>query len=122
MAQISTANLNLPSVLGSISSPNLYPIYSYVSYSYLSPSHRAYSLAVFSHVEPKFIHEAVKSLKWREAIQVKITTLELNNTWVLTELPLGKTTVGCKWVHKCKFRADGTLERYKTRLVAKGYT
>jgi hypothetical protein len=29
---------------------------------------------------------------------------------------------GCKWVFKKKLRPDGTIEKYKTRLVAKGYT
>ena len=35
---------------------------------------------------------------------------------------MGKRTVGCRWIFTVKYRADGTLERYKVRLVAKGYT
>ena len=30
--------------------------------------------------------------------------------------------MGCKWVFKKKLRLDGTIEKYKTRVVAKGYT
>ena len=30
--------------------------------------------------------------------------------------------VGCKLVFIIKFRPDGTIERYKAHLVAKGYT
>jgi hypothetical protein len=37
-------------------------------------------------------------------------------------LSLGKSTVGCKWVYKIKTRVDGSIERYKTRLVAKCFT
>ena len=37
-------------------------------------------------------------------------------------LPMGKTIVGCKWIFTIKYRVDGTLERYKVRLIAKGYT
>jgi len=34
----------------------------------------------------------------------------------------GKNLVGCRWVFTLKYKADGALERYKTRLVSKGYT
>jgi hypothetical protein len=30
--------------------------------------------------------------------------------------------VGCKWVFKKKLRSDGTIDKYKTMLMAKGYT
>ena len=37
-------------------------------------------------------------------------------------LPLEKSVVGCKWIYKIKTRFDGSIERYKTRLFAKGFT
>lgn len=52
----------------------------------------------------------------------ELAALQQNNTWFLTELPKGKTPIGCKWVYKIKHRADGSIERHKARLVAKGYT
>jgi hypothetical protein len=45
-----------------------------------------------------------------------------NGMWELTEPPYGCKPVGCKWVFKKKLRADGTIEKYKAWLVAKGYT
>ena len=48
--------------------------------------------------------------------------MERTNTWEEAQLPAGKRTVGCKWLHSLKFNADGTLERRKSRIVAKGYT
>lgn len=48
--------------------------------------------------------------------------MEVTHTWEEAILPTGKRAVGCKWIHSLKFNADGTLERRKSRLVAKGYT
>ena len=52
----------------------------------------------------------------------EIEALEVNNTWTLTPLPPGKSTIGYKWVYRVKYLLDGTIERYKARLVAKGFT
>jgi hypothetical protein len=54
-------------------------------------------------------------------MDAEITALELNNTWVLVDLPPHKHPIGCKWVYKIKYKSDGSIERYKARLVAKGY-
>ena len=52
----------------------------------------------------------------------EIEALEVNNTWTLTPLPLGKSVIGYKWVYRVKYLPDGTIERYKARLVAKCFT
>ena len=46
----------------------------------------------------------------------------LNQTWETALLPKNKAAIGCKWVFKIKYKANGTIERYKARLVAKRYT
>lgn len=53
-------------------------------------------------------------------MRFEIDALELNKTWDLQPLPLGKVALGCKWVFRIKLKADGTLERYKARLVVLG--
>jgi hypothetical protein len=43
-------------------------------------------------------------------------------TWNLVDLATGKLDIGYKWVYKIKTRLDGTIDRYKAYLVAKGFT
>ena len=52
----------------------------------------------------------------------EIEALNRNQTWKLVQLPRVKKTVGCRWIYKIKYNSDGTVERYKARLVAKRYT
>jgi Reverse transcriptase (RNA-dependent DNA polymerase) len=55
-------------------------------------------------------------------MEEELLALEKNKTWTIAQLPNGKKPVGCRWVYKIKYNSDGTIERYKTRLVAKRYT
>lgn len=48
-------------------------------------------------------------------------TLENNQTWELVDLPQGKTLVRSRWVFAVKHKANGSVEQYKAKLVAKGY-
>ena len=55
-------------------------------------------------------------------MEEEISALNKNETWEKCELPRGKKTVGCRWVYTIKYLVDGTIEQYKARLVAQGYT
>lgn len=46
-------------------------------------------------------------------------TIEKNDTWELVELPPENKAIGVKWVYKSKYQSDGTIEKHKSRLVAK---
>ena len=45
-----------------------------------------------------------------------------NGTWTLCKLPAGRKAIKSKWVYKAKTKDDGTIERYKARLVAQGFS
>ena len=44
-----------------------------------------------------------------------------NNTQKLVDLPPGCKTIGCKWILRRKLKPDGTIEKFKARVVAKGF-
>ncbi|GFZ11367.1 hypothetical protein Acr_22g0007650 [Actinidia rufa] len=56
------------------------------------------------------------------AMQEEMDALEQNSTWELVPLPPEAKPFGNKWIFNVKFQADGSIERYKLRLVAKDFT
>ena len=102
------------------SSGSLYPIARYVNCDKFSLRHCAFLAAITAGVEPHSFAEAVKDKKWREAMQQEIHALENNGTGIVEPLPAGKLAIGCKWVYKIKYQADGTVEHYKAHLVILG--
>eukprot|EP01018_Ginkgo_biloba_P022694 Gb_16845 [translate_table: standard] len=76
--------------------------------------------SVFSCFEPQTYEEAKGRDKWEKAMKAEYDALMKNKTWRLEELP-GKKPIGYKWVYKVKYKADGSLDKYKATLVAKGF-
>jgi hypothetical protein len=74
---------------------------------------------------PSTIEEAYSSSNadfWKEAIRSEMNSIMSNATWEVVERPYGCKTIGSKWMFKKKLRPDGTIERYKARLIIKGYS
>ena len=75
--------------------------------------------------EPLTVEEAVASPdkgEWMTAMEKEIKSLEKNDVWELVELPEGKKAVDSKLVYKLKTCGDGSVEHYKARLVAQGFS
>src|SRR5438270_1075425 len=75
--------------------------------------------------EPQTFKEAIISSEgplWKEAIDSEIQSILQNHTWELVDLPSGCKPLGSKWIFKRKMKADGTIKKYKARLVIKGYS
>jgi len=71
--------------------------------------------------EPSCHSEAVKHPYWLEAMNKDFIVLLSNGTWILVLEPYTTNIIGCKWVYKIKRKTDGTIDKYKTRLVAKEF-
>ena len=72
-------------------------------------------------LEPENNEEASKSDAWRAAMHEEIELIYRNHTWDSVELLEGKTPIGCKWLYKPKINVDGSIEKFKARLIEKGY-
>jgi hypothetical protein len=75
--------------------------------------------------EPKTYAEAISGkdkLRWKEAMEEEIASLIKNDVYELVPLPTDRKIISCKWVFKIKTNPDNTIERYKARLVVRGFT
>ncbi|RVX20813.1 Retrovirus-related Pol polyprotein from transposon TNT 1-94 [Vitis vinifera] len=74
--------------------------------------------------EPQTFKEAVNStegLMWKEAIKSEIDSILQNHTWEIVDLPPGCKPLSSKWIFKRKMKVDRSIDKYKARLVIKGY-
>nr|GFA50108.1 zinc finger, CCHC-type [Tanacetum cinerariifolium] len=70
--------------------------------------------------DPRTYNEAMQSrdsIFWKEAIDDEIRSIMENNTWILFDFPPGCKPLGCKWIFKKKMKVDGTIDKFKARLV-----
>lgn len=72
-------------------------------------------------IEPTTLQEAIKSREWIDAMKEELEALKKHGTMSLVELPTGKKAIGLKWVFKIKMDEHAVVQRYKARIVVKGY-
>ncbi|GKV30443.1 hypothetical protein SLEP1_g39251 [Rubroshorea leprosula] len=65
--------------------------------------------------------KASKHDEWMAAMKEELAMIEKNKTWSLCPRPEGKNVIGVKWVFRTKLNPDGSVNKYKARLVVKGY-
>ncbi|GJV61997.1 ribonuclease H-like domain-containing protein, partial [Tanacetum coccineum] len=71
---------------------------------------------------PKSYRDAFSDLNWQNAMHDEYHALIKNKTWTLVPRPPDSNIVRCMWLFRHKYLADGTISRYKARLVANGNT
>lgn len=75
--------------------------------------------------EPQSYEEAIsceEAPHWIEAMNCEMDSHDKNRTWTLVGKPEGANVVKSKWIFKIKKNPDSSIARYKSRLVAKGYS
>ena len=63
-----------------------------------------------------------ESTKWLKAMEVEIESIVKNDVWELSDLPKDRKAISCKWVFKRKLNLDGSINKNKAKLMAKGFT
>lgn len=87
-----------------------------------NPFNFLHSSFAFTVGEPTKYEDAVIDENWKQAMDDEYESLIKNKTWILTELPSGQKAIDNKWVYKVKHRSNGDVERYKARLVIRGFS
>ncbi|GKV39929.1 hypothetical protein SLEP1_g47623 [Rubroshorea leprosula] len=77
-----------------------------------------YNLVTF---DPTCFFEASKHDEWMAAMKEELAMIEKNKTWSLCPRPEGKNVIGVKGVFRTKLNPDGLVNKYKAKLVIKGY-
>ncbi|KAB1212300.1 Retrovirus-related Pol polyprotein from transposon TNT 1-94 [Morella rubra] len=72
-------------------------------------------------LEPTSVTEALKYLEWRQAMEAEFQALLQTRTWTLVPSHSAQNVLGCKWIFRTKFHADGSVEQRKVLFVTKGF-
>ena len=84
----------------------------------LSDIYQRCNVAIY---KPTGYEKALKDIKWKKAMEEEMSMIQKNKTWNLVDKPEGRKVIGVKWIFKTKFNADNSINKYKARLVVKGY-
>jgi hypothetical protein len=66
--------------------------------------------------------EAAKKRVWKDAMGEEYQSILKNGVWDVVPRPKEKSVVSSKWIYKTKHAVDGSIEKYKARFVARGFS
>jgi hypothetical protein len=70
--------------------------------------------------KPSTYEEVAKQQVWKDAMMEEYQFIMKNHVWEVVPRLEGKSVVISKWIYKIKHAADGSIEKYKARFVARG--
>ena len=72
--------------------------------------------------EPYSFREAVQEPTWVDALVEEHDSIVRNISWEIVPRPVDKSMVGSRWIYKVKQASNGSVEKYKARFVAQGFS
>jgi hypothetical protein len=72
--------------------------------------------------EPSTFEEATSRQVWRDSMMEEYNSIMKNDVWEIVPRPEGKSMVTSRWLYKLKHVADGSIEKYKARFVARWFS
>ena len=72
--------------------------------------------------EPSSYEEASTHSVWRESMAEEYASIMKNDVWEVVPRLEGKSVVTSRWLYKIKYVVDGSIEKYKARFVARGFS
>jgi hypothetical protein len=72
--------------------------------------------------EPTTFEEAIQKKQWKEAMTEEHESIMKNDVWEIVPRPKEKSAVTSKWVYKIKHAADESVDKYKARFAARGFS
>jgi hypothetical protein len=72
--------------------------------------------------EPTCFEEAIQKKEWADAMTEEYQSIIKNDVWEIVHRPKSKDVISSKWLFKIKHVADGSIEKYKARFVARGFS
>uniref|UniRef100_A0A251T6N3 Putative zinc finger, CCHC-type n=1 Tax=Helianthus annuus TaxID=4232 RepID=A0A251T6N3_HELAN len=79
------------------------------------------NFVLYTSMDPTTYEEASKDGKWIDAMNKEMESIYKNETWDLVDPPKNQKPIGVKWIYKTKYDEKGNVDKYKARLVVKGY-
>ena len=95
---------------------------SYLTFTKATSPHRTFLTSLKDECILRTSDEALTMPHSKKAMEEELRALEENQTWEVVKLPSHKKPIHSRWVFTIKYLSDESIEQYKARLVAQGYT
>lgn len=81
-----------------------------------------YEICHIAITEPQSYSEAAANEHWKQAMEAEMMMILKNNTWSLVDKPKNRKVIGVTWIFRTKLNFDASINKFKDRLVVKGFS